>query len=184
MRPDDDSVWTSPAELATLKDWAGGRINAVEVGTWKGRSAEAIAQGQGKNGMLYCVDDFSGDPAPNTRNTFFPQSMTPEGQAEVQAEWAARMEPYLHRVKLLAMPSVDAARSFDDASLDLIFIDGAHDYLSVSADLEAWARKLKKGGRLCGHDWDQPAVLRALKERFPFQIEFGPEKLWRKRDEL
>ncbi len=39
-----------------------------------------------------------------------------------------------------------------DASLDIVYIDGAHDVESVEADLRAWMPKIKQGGWLCGHD--------------------------------
>lgn len=36
---------------------------------------------------------------------------------------------------------------------DLVYIDGAHDYASVKADLEAWWPIIAEGGMLAGHDW-------------------------------
>ena len=40
--------------------------------------------------------------------------------------------------------------------LDLVFVDGAHDYAGVSADLEAWVPHLKEGGLLVLHDYGDP----------------------------
>lgn len=37
--------------------------------------------------------------------------------------------------------------------LDFCYIDAAHDYESVLADLEAWSKRVKPDGLLCGHDW-------------------------------
>jgi predicted O-methyltransferase YrrM len=37
---------------------------------------------------------------------------------------------------------------------DLIFIDGAHDYESVKADIEIATRHIVLGGIICGHDFN------------------------------
>lgn len=50
--------------------------------------------------------------------------------------------------------SVDAARFFNDGSLDLVYIDAAHDYANVTADIDAWWPKVKAGGILSGHDYE------------------------------
>lgn len=57
-------------------------------------------------------------------------------------------------VRPLKMLSLEAAKLFPDASLDLVFIDGHHGYSFVRADIEAWLPKVRPGGVLCGHDCD------------------------------
>lgn len=49
--------------------------------------------------------------------------------------------------------SVDAAKDFENNSLDFVYLDGAHDYQSVVDDLNAWYPKVKTGGILSGHDY-------------------------------
>ena len=181
MNPADDAAWTSLQELQTLACWAEGRARAVEVGTWKGRSAEAIAFGQGDEGRLWCVDDWSGDPDERTRRLYFPQSLTPGGVTEVREAWRERMKDYLHRVTLVERTSEVACCSFADGSLDMVFLDGCHIFEVMLCGLAAWQPKVKPGGLLCGHDADQSGVVRALLERFPGMIEYGPGKLWRTR---
>jgi predicted O-methyltransferase YrrM len=48
--------------------------------------------------------------------------------------------------------SRDAARLFDDKSLDAVFLDGSHIYPDVLADVDAYLPKVRKGGFLFGHD--------------------------------
>lgn len=49
--------------------------------------------------------------------------------------------------------SLSAVNKFADESLDFVFIDAAHDYQNVKADIIAWARKVKPGGIVAGHDY-------------------------------
>jgi predicted O-methyltransferase YrrM len=49
--------------------------------------------------------------------------------------------------------SHEAAEHFDDASLDLVFIDADHSQEAVARDLLAWVPKVKPGGVIAGHDY-------------------------------
>ena len=49
--------------------------------------------------------------------------------------------------------SVEAAKDFEDKSLDFVYIDAAHDYESVKVDIRAWFPKIKIGGTIGGHDF-------------------------------
>ena len=50
-------------------------------------------------------------------------------------------------------------------SIDYVFIDGAHDYASVLADLTFWWPRVRVGGILAGDDWTYAAV-RSAAEAF------------------
>lgn len=52
------------------------------------------------------------------------------------------------RTSMMQCASVDAARSFGDATLDFAYIDQEHDSHSVARDLSAWWPKLRAGGML------------------------------------
>jgi len=49
--------------------------------------------------------------------------------------------------------SAGAARVFDDASLDAVYIDADHKWWSVVQDLAAWWPKVRPGGVMLGHDF-------------------------------
>ncbi|NQV27646.1 MAG: class I SAM-dependent methyltransferase [Rhodopirellula sp.] len=53
----------------------------------------------------------------------------------------------------MRLDSIPASTLFPDQSLCFAFIDGAHDYQSVLADLQAWWPKIRHHGMLCGHDY-------------------------------
>lgn len=80
-------------------------------------------------------------------------------------------EDYLHPMHT---SSLQAACDFSNAYFDFVFIDAAHDYNSVKADIEAWAPKIKPGGHIGGHDyWDFPGVLRAVNEAYGSRVMVG-----------
>ena len=59
-----------------------------------------------------------------------------------------------NRRKVLMMDSLEAAGHIADGSLDFVFIDADHSYESCKADIEAWLPKVKLGGLLGGHDYE------------------------------
>lgn len=84
-----------------------------------------------------------------------------------EEECLARLAPY--NVRIIKNYSVEAAKEVDDNSLDFVYIDAAHDYENVKADLKAWAPKVKVGGIIAGDDfYDFPSgkggVMRAATE--------------------
>ena len=77
----------------------------------------------------------------------------------VSARFAAEQEAgqvVLHRAL-----STEALDTFGEDTLDWVYIDAAHDYASVAADLAAAARAVRAGGIIAGHDyirWVGPTV--------------------------
>jgi predicted O-methyltransferase YrrM len=69
------------------------------------------------------------------------------------------------------MPSIYAAKSYEDKSLDFVFIDANHDFEFVKQDIESWLPKIKPGGYIGGHDYSESdghkGVVKAVDEAFP-----------------
>lgn len=82
-------------------------------------------------------------------------------------------------------PSVEAARHVEDGWADFIFIDAAHSYHAVQADIEAWRPKCRWGGWFGGHDYHSahPGVIRAVDEAFGSRVEVLPYWVWTVRDD-
>lgn len=49
--------------------------------------------------------------------------------------------------------SMNAVKWFADETLDYVYIDAAHDYTHVKEDVIEWAKKVKHGGIISGHDF-------------------------------
>ena len=82
-------------------------------------------------------------------------------------------------IPIQALSSV-AADQIADGSLDLVFIDAAHDYNNVKTDIIKYMPKLKANGLLTGHDIDYPGVNQAVKEMIP-HYDVGPNHVWIKK---
>jgi len=130
--------WMSYNELVWLYLVARKMNSIVEVGSWKGRSSHALASGC--RGKVYLVDDFSQDP---------------QIHPNVEQELRANMSQFKN-VEIVKMKSVEAASLFPDNSIDMVFIDAAHDRQSVYNDIQAWYPKCRK--LLCGHDYERKSV--------------------------
>lgn len=145
----------------------------VEVGSWMGKSACYLAarlKDAGKDATLFCVD-------PQEGIHYGP------GKEEFEAKCgrgATTWIPFVRNIKAsglqdvivpMSCKSVQAAKLFEDGTVDFVFIDGAHDYESVKADILAWLPKLVNGGVIAGHDWGagegvEKAVGEVFGERF------------------
>lgn len=146
--------WMTYSELIWLYLTAKKMDSVVEVGVWKGRGAHALASGC--PGKVYLVDDFS---------------MNLKEHPEVEAELRKNMSRFKN-VEIMKMKSLEAASHFADKSIDMVFIDGAQDWLSVYNDIEAWYPKCKK--IICGHDWDKESVkLGVTDTNFISRVEVG-----------
>ena len=133
----------------------------VEVGSWKGQSLIYLAhrlEDLGKTPEIHAVDTFEGD--------------SDTGRVGVWEEFRDNMNAADSKFGIThACASVGAAGKFNNASVAGVFIDAAHDYESVKADIAAWLPKVKPGGIFAGHDIDAPGVLKAVQEAgFEYEV--------------
>jgi len=137
----------------------------VEVGCWKGRSASFMAVEiirSGKQIQFDCVDNFIGDPNEPVHQTD-PNVIN----GTLFEEFQMNLKPVEGRYRPVRLDSVSASKLYQDNSLDFVFIDAAHDYESVKADINSWMPKLKLNGILAGHDYYHPPVMKAVQELIP-----------------
>lgn len=121
----------------------------VEIGTYLGTSAVYMAVeiiNSGKQIKFDCVDSWDEE----FFRTDYKLEVTDD---EIYKSFLKNIASVKHVINIVRAPSVDAATKYKDGSLDFVFIDAAHDFNSVLADLTAWYPKVKVGGVLAGHDY-------------------------------
>ena len=113
---------------------------AVEVGVgWGGFSELLLSSCSGIT--LYSVDPWS------------PQGA--EYRPESKEYTEARLSKYGERSKIMVMTSLSAAALIPDNSVDFVYIDGDHGGEAVSADCASWWPKIRSGGIMAGHDYQE-----------------------------
>ena len=167
-----------------------GEINvAIEIGTWRGDFASVMCDKLRPN-KFYAIDPFmlyegytdkpNENEFANQRNldmladktTWRVNSMLPEGRSVMLREMSSK-----------------AIQSFEDNSLDVVYIDADHKYEPVLADIRAWYAKVKPGGILCGDDYidgshiEKFGVIQAVKDfaaehNLKFAITGGTNPSW------
>lgn len=74
------------------------------------------------------------------------------GESRYQSA-ARRMEPFGDRATIVRADSMDAVWAVPEGSLDFCYIDGNHEFDYVISDLVWWARRVRYGGVVAGHDY-------------------------------
>jgi predicted O-methyltransferase YrrM len=140
-------------DLRWLAEKASTHKKIVEVGCWKGRSTTVLADNT--DGIVFAVDTWLGSEEHNP---------PVQGLYETFCE---NMKSYIAGLKVIPvrMSSIDAARILSGNTFDMVFIDAAHDYENVKADIIAWKPLCK--GLLCGHDAGHGPIMQALAELLP-----------------
>ena len=79
-------------------------------------------------------------------------------------------------VRLIEDFSQNCADEIEDGSIDMLFIDNLHTYDQVIGDLHNYWSKVKVGGIICGHDYEErfPGISKAVYEFFGSNYEVLP----------
>ena len=115
----------------------------VELGVWKGESYFTFCQSVAAHALgtkCFGIDTWHGDKHMGV----FPAAL---GQ-----EVAAYNSRYADFSTLKRSTFDEAVGDFDDGSIDLLHIDGAHGYEDVKKDFETWLPKLSERGIVLFHD--------------------------------
>ena len=130
-----------------------------DIGTFRGRSAAAMAGGMKDNGVtghVFTVDNYI------KRNR--------EEQRQGVAAFMQKIRDSLEAngvgsyITLVAGDSAEVAADHKDKEFNFIFIDGDHRYEGVKADFEAWSPLVRSGGEIGFHDCQKPEIDRVVEE--------------------
>jgi MMP 1-O-methyltransferase len=136
-RLDELPGWLTAEEGETLYRLARsckGRGVIVEIGSWRGKSTTCLGLGSkaGNRVPVFAVD-------PHSEHTFgdFSRNMEEAGLTDLVTPVPGR--------------SQELAEGFDQP-IELLFIDGAHQYELVNEDFDRWVPKVVEGGVVAMHD--------------------------------
>jgi predicted O-methyltransferase YrrM len=137
-------------------------IRVVEIGSWVGESALAIANGlKTENSSVTCIDDFSGGGQEDL-TMIIDLAGGPDGMESYFKKNTAK-EPRIHLVR---KSSQEICKSIDKADLDIVFVDACHTYEAAKEDMVEWQKHLKPEGLMLIHDYSEhfPGVVQAVDE--------------------
>jgi predicted O-methyltransferase YrrM len=138
----------------------------VEVGTWLGKATAYLGVeivNRELPARLVAIDHFKGSAEMQALQYL---ALAPMSEAIFRANLAPVSAELGDRFTVMVGDSAASAASFDDESLDAVWIDAAHDYESVKADVDAWWPKVKLDGWIGGDDWTKcPGVRQAVSEQ-------------------
>jgi predicted O-methyltransferase YrrM len=130
----------------------------VEIGSWLGRSTICLARGLARRrspgGRVVAIDPHSGS---KEHDELWPETGTFGRFLE-----NLRRAGVEHLVEPCRTTSHEARRTLGVRDIDVLFIDGSHEYPDVCRDLDDWLPLLAPGAVVALNDVVWPGVLRAL----------------------
>ena len=111
----------------------------AEVGVYKGEFTEMLCDAGLK---VYAVDPWA--------------AYSREHRQEIQDSLYGHAQKQLKKYTnctIVRKSSMEAVKDFADESLDFVYIDGDHSYTACLEDITEWAKKVRKGGMVSGHDY-------------------------------
>ena len=172
----------------------------VEIGVWKGASTIAMAsrlRDLGLEGTVLAVDTWLGAWDHWINDEWFEHLGWDHGYPSINRKFMANVVSAGLQDKVVPLPldSLNSAQVLNhlQISVDMLHLDGAHDFESVAADLRVWWPLLRPGGLLIGDDYYEhthwPGVKQAFDEFFgsrrssPLENAHGKCRVWKGMDE-
>jgi len=76
------------------------------------------------------------------------------------------LSEYKDKIEFIYKHSFVAIDNMKDEELDFVYIDGDHTYDGIKSDIELYYKKVKLGGLIGGHDFENKDVTKAVYEFF------------------
>jgi Methyltransferase domain len=161
----------------------------VEIGVWKGGSVISLASRMrdlNLDGVVIAVDTWLGAWDHWTSDEWFAHLNFSNGFPSLYHTFAANivgagLQDYVLPLPLDSINAANVLRHHEVRPVDVVHIDGGHDYHAVTSDLREWWPMVRPQGTLIGDDYPHwPEVRKAFDDffmsqgRFPF--EFDPPK--------
>jgi glycosyltransferase involved in cell wall biosynthesis/predicted O-methyltransferase YrrM len=131
---------------------ARGLTTGVEIGVGFGGHCASLLEYRGID-ALTGVDPYTSEDHGNA-----PHALSQQDMDRVHDIALDRLAKFGRRFELLRKPSLQAVSKFENGSLDFVYLDGDQGFDAVGADLGAWFDKIREGGIIAGHDYDNPEL--------------------------
>ena len=146
---DFEDVYTDMVEKAEENS------HFVEVGAWLGKSTSYMAveiANSNKNIKFDAVDTWEGSDEDGHKNYINGLQTT---LYEKFLDNIKSISSYINPIKGF---STEISKTYEDNSLDFVFLDASHDYENVKKDIESWYPKVKSTGYIAGHDYNEEGI--------------------------
>ena len=168
----EERVIDADLRAQSVLAWLGDRPNptGAEIGVFAGELSRRLLSR--RDLTLYLIDSWATEHRESYKTSGDFHAQLSKSKQEHFYGMTRNMVQFAgERAKIIRKDSKEAAKAIPDGSLDFVFIDADHTYEGCKGDIEAWLPKIKKGGFISGHDYentDYPAwgVKRAVDERF------------------
>jgi len=141
-----------------IKKLLGKDLVGVEVGVFKGQNARAMLELMDLK-LLYLVDRY--EMYEDYKLSYLSELDT------VKAMAFKLVDKFKEKIEWILKDSREAYKEIPDG-LDFVYIDGNHTYEFVKADIENFWPKIRNGGVLAGHDYNdlnkKPGVKKGVDE--------------------
>lgn len=143
-------------------------LTGVEVGVLRGINANRLLQAKPQL-LLHLVDNWNvGD-------------LVTDSPSQIRTQARRRLKWAEDRIVWHECRSLRAAGRFSHRSLDFVYLDSNHEFNHLKTEIHYWAKAIKEGGILAGHDYghpDYPGVALAVDARIGQEKLVVEERTW------
>ena len=177
-KPDRKAVTKKRWDVITSTLDVNAKMIGAEIGVEQGKTSKMLLSRMSKLHLIL-VDRWCVTPK---GDSYFNGSriMSRYKDAEWQSVYKkamANIAPYSGRITIYKTDSLTASQKVDDESLDFIFIDADHSYEGVCKDIDAWMPKVKPGGYVFFHDYENANTYTGVKEAIENRLGIGVVKV-------
>lgn len=124
-----------------------GFTKGAEIGVCHGTFSKVLCE------MIPGVDLLSVDPYGRVYNDYRSDKLELNNEYEGLFQHASKLLEPFPNCKMIRKTSLEAVRDVPYESLDFVYIDGSHEYDYVITDIVEWAKRVRPGGIISGHDY-------------------------------
>lgn len=156
-------------------------IIGCEVGVYTGLTTQYLLKKLPNIEKYYAVDPWKIYEMYNGNMYRKPGHKKYKTMKEAKKQFDNVVKPFLNKMVIYHMTSIEAVKLVDDNSLDWVFIDANHEYEYIKENLTLWSKKVKIDGLVSGHDYGNKwkGIKRAVNEFVPKEhLLISPNFVW------